>query len=73
MMDVEFEHKVERAEPLSVEVERGMRGSYGWKIKVYGASFASMVLDIKDADQKLRELFLVKGEEVKGESKEHTD
>jgi len=72
-MGVEFEHKIEHAEPLSVEVERGMRGQYGWKIKLYG-QHPELVTDIVyKTDLKLRELFLVKGEEVKGESKEHTD
>jgi len=66
-MDVEFEHKIEHVEPLSVEVERGMRGNYGWKIKVYG-EFPLTTIDVIDqADRKLRELFLVKGEEAKDE------
>ena len=72
-MDVEFEHKIEHMEPLSVEVERGMRGNYGWKIKLYGEHPTATIEVIAQADQALRELFLAKGEEVKGESKEHTD
>jgi len=72
-MDVEFEHKIEHVEPLSVEVERGMRGQYGWSIKLHGVEPKAVVDIIATTDQKLRELFLVKGEEVKGESKEHTD
>ena len=63
-MDVEFEHKIEHVEPLSVEVERGMRGNYGWKIKLYGEHPLTTVETIAKTDQKLRELFLVKGEEV---------
>jgi len=66
-MDVEFEHKIEHVEPLSVEVERGQRGGYGWKIKIYGDDMSEMMSDIKDADLKLRELFLVKGEEAKND------
>ena len=62
-MDVEFEHKIEHMEPLSVEVERGMRGNYGWKIKIYGEHPLATVEIIEKTDQKLRELFLVKGEE----------
>ena len=72
-IDLVLEHKIEHTEPLHIEVERGMRGQYGWKIGVYGGCYASMVVDIKDADQKLRELFLPKVEEVTIESKEHTD
>ena len=64
-MGVEFEHKIEHAEPLSVEVERGMRGNYGWKIKLYGEHPTATVETIAETDQKLRELFLVKGEEAK--------
>jgi hypothetical protein len=67
-MDVEFEHKIEHVEPLSVEVERGQRGGYGWTIKYYGDSADEMVKMIARTDQKLRELFLVKGEEVKDET-----
>lgn len=72
-MDVEFEHKIEHVEPLVVEVERGMRGQYGWKIKFYGQNIIDVICSIEGCDKRLRELFLVKGEEVKDESKEHTD
>jgi len=67
-VDVEFEHKIEHVEPLSVEVERGMRGQYGWSIKLHGVEPKAVVDIIATTDQKLRELFLVKGEEVKGET-----
>lgn len=72
-MDIEFEHKIEHMQPISVEVERGMRGGYGWKIKVYGENTAVIMTQVQGADQQLRALFLVKGEAVKDESKEHTD
>jgi hypothetical protein len=62
-MDVEFEHKIEHVEPLSVEVERGQRGGYGWKIKLYGVEPTEVVDIVAKTDQRLRELFLVKGEE----------
>ena len=64
-MDIELEHKIEHAEPLSVEVERGMRGQYGWSIKLHGVKPEEVVGIIATTDQKLRELFLVKGEEAK--------
>ena len=66
-MDIEFEHKIEHVEPLVVEIERGQRGAYGWKIKLYGETPSETVRTIAATDQKLRELFLVKGEEVKDE------
>jgi len=72
-MDVEFEHKILHEEPLSVEVERGQRGGYGWKIKLYGVRPETVTDIVYKTDQKLRELFLAKGEEATNESKEHTD
>lgn len=69
-MDVEFKHIFEYAEPLSVEVERGQRGGYGWTIKLHGVKSGEVVQIVWETDQKLRQLFLVKGEEVKDESKE---
>jgi hypothetical protein len=61
-MDVEFEHKIEHVEPLSVEVERGMRGAYGWTIKYHGADPSEAILIIHETDTRLRAMFLVKGE-----------
>ena len=72
-MDFDFSHKIEYADPLSVEVERGQRGGYGWTIKLYGVKAEEIVNTIAETDQKLRELFLPKPEEVVVESKEHTD
>jgi len=72
-MDFFFNHKIEYAEPLSVEVERGQRGGYGWTIKLHGVKAEEIVNTIAETDLKLRELFLAKPEEVTGESKEHTD
>ena len=72
-MDVEFSHKIEYVEPLSVEVERGMRGQYGWTIKMHGVKSGEVIKTIQETDQRLKEIFLPKGEEVKDESKEHTD
>ena len=66
-MDVEFGHKIEYVDPLSVEVERGQRGGYGWTIKLHGEKPSEVVYTIAETDKKLRELFLVKGEEVKVE------
>lgn len=62
-MDVEFEHKIEHVEPLSVEVERGMRGQYGWTIKYHGADPSEAILIIHETDTRLRAMFLVKGGE----------
>jgi hypothetical protein len=62
-LDVEFQHKIEHVEPLSVEVERGQRGGYGWKIKIYSRTSYDAMRFIAETDQKLRELFLVKEEE----------
>jgi len=64
-MDIELEHKIQHAEPLSVEVERGQRGGYGWTIKLHGVEPEAVVDIIAKTDQRLRELFLVKGEEAK--------
>lgn len=71
-MDIEFEHKIVHEDPLSVEVERGQRGGYGWSIKLHGEMPSEVIRTIKETDQKLRELFLVKGgenEAVEGSSK----
>lgn len=72
-MDFFFAHRIEYAEPLSVEVERGQRGGYGWTIKLHGVKAEEIVNTIAETDQKLRDLFLPKPEEIIGESKEHTD
>jgi len=64
-VDIELEHRIEHVEPLSVEVERGMRGAYGWTIKYHGQHPLQVTEIINNTDQKLRELFLVKGEEAK--------
>jgi len=74
-MDLSISHKFEYAEPLSVEIERGQRGGYGWTIKLHGQKSGEVVDVIAKTDQKLKELFLPKVEEVKGEDKgmEHTD
>jgi len=72
-MDIDFSHKIEYVEPIKVEVERGMRGQYGWTISIHAESELGLVGKIQNIDQQLREIFLPKGEEVKGESKEHTD
>jgi len=68
-VDVEFEHKIKHVEPLSVEVERGQRGGYGWTIKYYGSLDDEVTEMVYSVDQRLRKLFLVKGEEAKDEAK----
>ncbi len=64
-MDIAFEHKIKYEEPLSVEVEWGQRGGYGWTIKYHGSMVDAVIDYIKDTDLKLRALFLVAPEEAK--------
>jgi len=63
-MDFFFSHKIEYAEPLSVEVERGQRGGYGWTIKLHGVEPKAVVDIIAKTDLRLRDLFLAKPEEA---------
>lgn len=39
----------------SVTLKRGMKGEYGWDIKVYGEDMEIILDEVKYADEKLRE------------------
>jgi hypothetical protein len=42
------------ANPVSIEVTRGQRGSYGWTIKVSGDDAEKVRARVEDIDAKLR-------------------
>jgi hypothetical protein len=56
----EIIHK--NASNLSIEVERGQRGGYGWTIKVYGCEFLDVADQIKAIDSSLRATYLNGGQ-----------
>lgn len=46
--------KHEYTNPVTIEVTRGQKGSYGWTIKVAGTDYPSILTQIRDADTNLR-------------------
>ena len=44
----------EHAQPVSIEVERGQKGNYGWSIKARGATVEECIEQIVRADARLR-------------------
>ena len=49
--------KHEYTNPISIEVTRGQKGSYGWTIKVSGTNHADILHHIKAADTQLQQDF----------------
>ena len=45
-------------DPYTVELSRGMKGQYGWTIKVRGKDKDHVQDDLFDVDQHLRKLYL---------------
>jgi len=73
MPELEIGHVIRRAENVKIELDRGQRGGYGWRIDIYGNDPGAMVNEAKYIDQRLRELFLPKPEGEVDEGKEDTD
>lgn len=48
---------IENNQPVKVEVERGMRGNYGWKIRIYGRDKSKVIKRIKEFDKELNREF----------------
>jgi hypothetical protein len=46
-------------EPYKVELNRGMKGQYGWTITVRGKDKDHVQDDLFDVDQHLRKLYLI--------------
>ncbi len=46
--------KHEYTNPVTIEVTRGQKGSYGWTIKVSGNGSNDILAQIRDADTNLR-------------------
>lgn len=44
-------------QPISMKIERGQKGNYGWEVRIYGDNILHVVSELKDADDKLKELF----------------
>ncbi len=42
-----------KAEPISIEIARGQRGTYGWTIKIYGSDLDTILAQIRESDTKL--------------------
>jgi len=57
--------RITYSEPISIEIEKGQRGGYGWKIKVKGSNSDAVRLEIGVIDSKLREQFPAPAAEVK--------
>lgn len=47
----------ESADPVSIELARGQRGSYGWTIKLRGKSDTDILTAIGEIDRILRERY----------------
>lgn len=43
-----------REDPFKIELNRGMKGQYGWTIKVSGATRESVLNEIREIDKQLR-------------------
>jgi len=56
----EIVHK--NAANLSIELERGQRGGYGWSIKCYGDDPSDIILKIGLIDKTLRDEYLNGGQ-----------
>lgn len=44
-------------QPVSIKLERGQKGGYGWEIKVYAENFVDALVFIENADKQLRQLY----------------
>ena len=49
--------KHEYTNPITIEVTRGQKGSYGWSIKVSGTDQPSILSQVKAADTQLQQDF----------------
>ncbi len=56
---IRHDHYTHPKQPeLKIEVSRGQKGSYGWTITYNGTDLEAVIEKIREADAKLRELFL---------------
>ena len=55
-MELDGKFKIE-GDPFTVELERGMKGVYGWTIKVRGAEQAIVMYQLEAFDAQLRKLY----------------
>ena len=56
---VRHDHFTHPKQPeLKIELSRGQKGSYGWTISYNGEDLDAVVNKIREADAKLRKLFL---------------
>jgi len=53
-VEVQGTIKHESTNPVTIEVTRGQKGSYGWSIKVAGTDPATITAQIKNADAELQ-------------------
>ena len=49
--------KHEYTNPITIEVTRGQKGSYGWTIKVSGTSLESITDQLQATDNRLKQDF----------------
>lgn len=57
------------ADKYTVEVSRGMKGGYGWIVKIRGDDTSKMLEELEKVDRQLREHYLKEaesGEDVHG-------
>jgi hypothetical protein len=60
-MPQEFHHQhfhFRAEKELKITITRGQRGNYGWEISYTGAKLDEVLNTIKEADKKLRKMFL---------------
>lgn len=55
-LDAELAHLIREAK-FKIEINRGMKGQYGWTIAARGDIKEEVIKDITEIDNKLRELF----------------
>jgi len=56
---IRHDHYTHPKQPeLKIEVSRGQKGSYGWTITYNGTDLDAVIEKIREADEKLRKLFL---------------
>ena len=57
MTDAEIAQII-REDPYKIEINRGMKGAYGWTIKVSGKDKSTVLSEVSDIDAKLKQSFV---------------
>jgi hypothetical protein len=58
-MDIELKGQITTitAQPVSIELSRGQKGSYGWTIKVHAATTEETIQQVNTIDTNLRKVY----------------